>query len=692
MAERSYSEAPALGEGRRQQINDAMHQKFYAQMPREDYDRQMAGKSDLELANVAHSTIYADMDRADFNKQMGLTSASGSTQRAVTSGMTLGLQDEFGAAVGALPGLLTGEGYGAAYGRLRDAQRGNAEVFRQNNPYLGRGLEVAGGVATGAGAPGLALPSRARTIGNTATLGAVAGAGDAEGGVSDRLVGGGTGAALGAGMAALAPLVLRVGGGAVTRVARAAGLGSDEATASQLLLKAMQDDGLTPRDALARLTAWQRDGAKPETLFDVAGENTRRLARASAGRMGPGTQRAATFVAERQAGQAGRIADDATRTLGQSADDFHVQMRGLEDQRRSTAAPLYERAYAAPVPPEANAGVAPFVADRIGQEAMNKGLRVIELEHTAARQPFDPADYGVVRTPDGAGFQLDGPVQNMRLLDAVKRGYDDIVEGFRDPTSGKLVLDQHGRAVNSVRATYVAELRERFPVYGQALDAWGGPSQSMDAMGRGRNIFAMRDGEAAKAVRDALRNPGDADFFRLGASQAIQDRVANAPDGADAVKRIFGSPAKRALLRSSFPDDAAFRQFESAMTREGAMYRNGQFVLPTGSQTNMRGADADDVGGAVGSLAMAAVGIGGTSPGRAVGQFFLNRLAGAKGITPEVAEHLSVRMFNSSPQEVGAILQRLDSTQRQNVIRAYVSAQRQAAIWRGVTTGGAAAQ
>ena len=64
---------------------------------------------------------------------------------------------------------------------------------------------------------------------------------------------------------------------------------------------------------------------------------------------------------------------------------------------------------------------------------MQRGLRVVELEHLADGTPFNPANYGVTRGEGGAFVPVEGQTPNMRLLDAVKRGYDQIVEGFRDP-------------------------------------------------------------------------------------------------------------------------------------------------------------------------------------------------------------------------------------------------------------------
>jgi hypothetical protein len=429
-----------------------------------------------------------------------------------------------------------------------------------------------------------------------------------------------------------------------------------------MLLRAMEQDGLTPGQAMARLNQWRTTGAKPETLFDIAGENTRRLARTAAGRVGPGTERAVTFVAERQEGQAGRIANDAAAGLGQSADDFFARRQGLLQQRSTEAAPRYEAAFSRIVPTEDEvARLLPAIQDRIGQDALQRGLRVLEVENIGPRlrdgsvAPFNPADYGVTRGENGEWVVTNG-FRNLRLLDAVKRGYDEIVEGFRDPTTGRLNLNDYGRAVNDARAAYVAAMREMFPRYGGALDAWAGPSQSLDALARGRDVFNMRDAEAAQAAVSVRRNSSEAEFFRLGAAQAIQERIASAPDGADAVKRIFGTPAKRALLRAAFPDDTSFNQFVEQMRREANMFRNAQFVSPrTGSQTALREGEAADFGTDA-ALAVASGLLPGRSVAGALGDFGRGAAARAQGVTPQVADALTRRLFTSeTPELVGTL-------------------------------------
>jgi hypothetical protein len=249
----------------------------------------------------------------------------------------------------------------------------------------------------------------------------------------------------------------------------------------------------------------------------------------------------------------------------------------------------------------------------------------------------------------------------------VKRGYDGIIETFRNPVTGRVHLDEYGRAVEGNRAAYVKELRDMFPRYGNALDAWGGPSAAMDAANKGRNLFNMKDAEIATVTLNMRRTPADADAFRLGVAQAMRDKIASAPDGADAEKRIFGSPAKRELIKAAFPNERAFLAFEAQMKREAALYKNAQFVSPrTGSQTAMRETDAGDIGAMASDMAGALV-TGALVPGQsmrgAIGQQFRNMGARAQGISPGVADSLAGRMFTSDPKAIaqtGGLLSQAD--------------------------------
>lgn len=698
--------APAVAQDVRARMLDSVYEASYAKaMPREVFDAKTAGMSDKKLADAVYDEFYkGKLDRAAFNQRVGLASADGSTAGAIVQGATFGLSDEMGAAAltaAKLPGtLLSGripswEQIGGSYDKELSARRENADVFRENNPYLGRGLEFLGGLATGGAlktAAGVAAPTVMQTATTAAKAGAVSGFGDAEGGWKERVEGAGMGAALGGAIGLAAVPVMKGGSLLLGRAGRALGIGDSEKTASQLLLKAFRDDGIPPDQIAARMDAWQASGAKPEALFDLGGENVRRLARTSAGRSGPGTDRAAAFLEGRQADQAGRVAGDVETTLGQSADDFHAALGALKTQRSTTAAPKYEAAFTRITPTaDEYAKVARFVNDPIGQDALQKGLRIAELEHLARGEPFNPATFGVVRGEGGRFVIQPDTVPNLRFMDAVKRGYDDIVEGFRSPVTGRLQLDQYGRAVNDARAAYTGTLREMYPRYGGALDAWGGPSQMIDAANRGRGIFNLKDAEIAGLSVSARANPAEAEAFRLGVAQAIRDRIANTQDGADVVKRFFGSPRRRELLAAAFPNKAAFDAFEALMKREASMYRNAQFVSPrTGSQTALRQADDEGFGGQAvdiaGDLAMSAA-LPGHSIGGALRRGLSDLAARGRGITPGTADALAARLFTSDPAAIRGTGGLLAQTEINNALAQEAARRQRGLLLPGLASG-----
>lgn len=666
----SEPQAPALAGDARAKMADALYNELYSKsLSREEFDQRTAKMSDVQIADAAYKSFYdGKIDRAEFNAKVGLKAQTGATG-AILRGATLGFSDELLAggmtAARAAGTLLTGRlptwsRAKEVYNEELQRERDNRTIYNQNNPYLGPGLEIAGGLLTagaGAGTTAAAIPTRMQTVREAARLGAVTGFGEGEGGLENRVMSAGIGAGVGAGIGAAAPLITQGASMVLGRVGRMFGIGNSETTATQLLLKAFQDDGIPPDQVAVRLAEWQKAGAKPAALFDLGGQNVRRLARTAAGRTGPGTERAVTFLEGRQADQMGRVLGDVEANLGQSADDFHTRLAALRTKRSTEAAPKYEAAFSRITPTADEAAtVARFVNDPIGQNALNEGMRVIQLEHLARGQPFKPEMYGVVRGGNGRWVLEPDKVPNLRLYDAVKRGFDEIVEGFRDSTTGRLQLNQYGRAVNDVRAAYTGQLRDMYQRYGAALDAWAGPSQLMDAANRGRNVFNLKDAEVVQAATAVRNNPTEAEAFRLGVAQAIRDKMANAPDGADAVKRMFGSPTKRALLRAAFPDERSFLAFEAAMKRETAMFENARFVSPnTGSQTAPRQSDAESIGDMAGDIAGAAM-LGAVMPGTtmrgAIGQSLRDIGARSRGVSPGVADALSRRLFTSDPKTI----------------------------------------
>jgi hypothetical protein len=620
-------------------------------------------------------------------------------QRSIISGLTFGLADEFNAGVRAI-----GSGVpwnpesrfpiGERYSRALAAERGRNQAFQEDRPVAATAGNLAGGVM----GPGVALrgatqgaglvqrllrsaPSRGAVAG--ATGGAAAGFGEGEGGLSERadnaLTGGAVGAGAGAALGAGINFAGRVGG----RVMDVVGLRNPEVAADRQVLRALERDNV-PVDELAGRV--QGSGA-PTMLADLGGRNTTNLAAVAANTPGRAMEAADAAIEARRMGRPDRLTAASDQAFGGgSGGDVAATRATLAEQRAEAARPLYERAWRIQLTPDEYARVSNFVEDPVGQEAFRRGLRIAELE---ALRPggsgFNPADFGVVRGANGEWVPAPGQTPNMRLMDAVKRGFDEIVEGYRDPTTGRLNLDQYGRAVDGARAAYRNELAGMFPPYRRALEAWSGPSQSMDAIQRGQQAFRVnRDVTASAAERIA---PGDRPFFELGAGRAVSDMVSDPQRAVGNARSLVENRQMQQRLETVLPDQARRQALIDELTREMRFAATDRAVSPrAGSQTARLFAAGEDMGndppGGVLLGLLQATSQGGLAGGAArMGASAYRR---AQGINPSTADALASRLLSADPAQNAGTVGRLMGRAEQDAARAAIEREFMARLLRGV--------
>jgi hypothetical protein len=465
------------------------------------------------------------------------------------------------------------------------------------------GLPLAMGVGTGAmlrtGLELAGLPQTAEFLSGAGGVGrpGVLGwgtrlaSGATTGAVQGLVAGGAPGAATGA---VLGGTVLPAIGGIANFVAGRTAQGA-ATNAVAAIYRAAARDNMTPAELEARV-AQLGPGA---TLADVGGANLKQLAEGAANAPGPASEIAWKFLQQRAEGQSERMTQavqDATGAQGSAYDN----MEALKQARSQSAAPAYKAAFDnTVVTPEQSAELSRFVATPIGQRALQNGLTDIQLSQEVARgQPVDlKADYGVTQNADGS-YELEPGAANLKLYDAVKRGYDSLVERFRDPTSGRLNLsgttsvpgvsgEVSGNTLNDIRTAYTGTLRKLFPQYSDALDAWGGPSADMDALSMGKRLLSTDADQTAANV--ANLNPSQRQMYQVGVAQALRDRIESVPDAADATRRVFGNTQIRNRIAAGFGGEStpAFQNFQAIMERE-AQFADTNRQLIQGSPTARR--------------------------------------------------------------------------------------------------------
>lgn len=594
--------------------------------------------------------------------------------RSLARGATFGFADELAAGIpavgGAVKDWVTGEGPGfqQRYDENLQYERGRDKAYDQSNPVGSALGQMAGGIGTARAVPFVQPFGSATTpavLGNTAVnagLGsAVAGFGEGEG-VGDRLanalVSGGIGAVAGPAMHGVFDIGQRFG----KRALGAFGIGDPTATSERLIARALLRD---KADDIGTRVASATD---PEILADFAGRNTTALSALAARTPSDAAEMAERVTAMRREGRPDRIASVVENVFGGGAgDDVFNAAKQLDTVRKTAAAPLYEKAFAKPVTIQDARKVQRFVTDPIGQDALQKGMRVIELEDLAQGRLFDPEKFGITRSADSGKWIIDPDIldgkkaPSFRLMDAVKRGFDEIVEGFRDPTSGKLNLDQYGRAVNDVRAAYRGKLTEINPDYRDALKAWSDPSQSIDALRRGQSAF--RGNRDTAKVAEALVGETDKQFYRLGAGRAVADMTSDPARAPGAVRRLVEDRQMQSRLRDILPDDNR-AMLDDAFQRELRMARTDRIVAPSaGSQTMPLQAAAEDATNEPLIARMLLSGAQGGFGGMAsnAGLALYRR---GQGINSEVADQLGTRLFGTGKE---AIAETIEAIKRRKV-------------------------
>jgi hypothetical protein len=434
----------------------------------------------------------------------------------------------------------------------------------------GHGVASALGELTGVGATallgneaGLAnLPRLARGA-VTAGEGALYGSGAA--GPDNRA----EGAAVGAVAAPVIGALARVPG-AIYNAGKTV-LGASPDLARRIVAKAIKADQNAPADVAKAITAANSNDV-PMMIADT-GENVRGLLSASARTSGPARTVARDALEERQGQLADRVTGAIERDLGPVANPHEVA-DALLTSARDKAAPLYEAAYARSGADAFGKKVAPLLQRPSMKKALGNAYRIAQEEGR------DPTTLGF--TLDAEGNVALDRVPSWQTLDYVKRGMDDVVEGYKDKVTGRYNFDTEGRAVNNTLRSYLKAFDAANPGYAAARAAYAGPVSGINAMNTGRKALSMTADDLEARMRDMT--PFEKQMFALGTRRAMAELVSSKGDSADVVHALVGTGKKRAMLARLFGDRKSFQQFVDTLGQEREGFRTFKKAL-TGSPT-----------------------------------------------------------------------------------------------------------
>ena len=515
----------------------------------------------------------------DLVKKSGGRTSEYGAGRSLAQGATFGFADE----LESLMKSLSGQG---SYEQNLAALELAKQKYGQENPKTALATEIAGGLPY-ALLPFLGTARYAQmardaaplvragvTAGASAVTGALTGAlgGAGAAGVGERMAGAQAGGTLGGLVGGAAPVLTKGVGMAgskvvdvtsgipvLQQVGKAVGVATGQSVdyanrAKAKLLEALYRDKVSPADlekmilASANLEKTITRTTKPVGIADIAGENVRSLADVAQKYPSTARQVAKTALEERAAGQGERIQADISKYLGGFTDPFEYTA-AIAQRQREVSSPLYQKAYA------------------YGEVTDPNVLKYLELPQ------FKTATKEAQGLLAAEGRTVDMSRPTVETLDNIKRGLDALI--FAQIKEGK--LSELGKIYKKKKNEFLSELDTAVPDFGRARAAFAGEAELLDATKLGQDFYKQTSSEANRTF--AKLSASEQEAYKVGALDAVKEKIISAKDTADIRKKIFGSPAERSRVSSLFPDDATFKQFEKDMMTESMMRKTQEKIL-----------------------------------------------------------------------------------------------------------------
>jgi hypothetical protein len=597
---------------------------------------QYGQMSDAQLANALHAKFYSQIPFDQFASKVGLktdpvTGAIDTFERSIP------FADEASAGVSALAGRVFGgaPSLSSAWANARAQQKAQADAFQAAHPYLSgaaTGAGIGGQIVAALGSGGTsAAPEAPGLLAGIARAGkgllgldaapATAAAAPA-GGLVNRAVQGAARAAPAAtkgGLLAGTAAFANTDGDLQTRMQAAADaipvggvvgggtgelIGAANTGAQQLAKRGMT---ATQKAAIRAVQILQKrapqvaalqPGDIPEGQFAFQQGDGASLARAVAAVPGPGQNIAQQALGARSAQAGNRVKAAMQDSLDASRADYYQTKNMTEAARKAVADPLYAQSAATPVNEvDFQHLMGPILNTDIGQRAMTSAQRIAEAESVVSGQP-STWDQNIIQNGQVVSAQTPGAP----MLDKMAQGWDEALRPYYQ--GGRLSTE--GRAMLGLRNEFVNRLGQLVPANAEARAAWGQDSSVLNAMQTGRDIIRKTTDPELIAQDTANLTPEQQQAQNTGMAYEIGGSLQGRNPQAF-LRSLNQDQNMQERFRAGFaPGDAgdqAFSDFMASVKAEAEQQATHNNIL-TGSRTtplkedidaaNMAGVDPDD--------------------------------------------------------------------------------------------------
>jgi hypothetical protein len=459
-------------------------------------------------------------------------------------------------------------------------------LTRAERPMTSMGAEIIGGLAPAVAATvfsgGLAGPAAAaRTVGLASQIGRQAGVGAAASGVQGGIEGfakGEGGAAARLDKAAEQAIEgMAFGGAAGAAIPAAKGLyqsfsRTPQELAAGIMQRGLQQEGMTAPDLLRAYQQRQLTGAKPEIASEVLPPGSALEAQARLVAQAPGAARGqiGQQMAERAAGQTGRLEDEFAAAIGQQKNLF-ASLDELAATRELQAKPLYAK-------------VDPMVArsdelDALLKKVPNNVFSV--LESGAEMRGINPATIIKRDTKNNREIARD---YTYAEVDEIQKKLGDAAENayFNKEAS-------RGKDFKDLRAEILSAAEKQNSDYKLARSIWADSMSAERKLKEGQDFFRTRPELIERNV--AKMTQADKDAYLTGVMDTMQGVMSGKVVGEDVTRAFRTGKAKQqmeAAIKAAWNDPAEAKRVTEALftniEREARMAASKN-KLTGGSQT-----------------------------------------------------------------------------------------------------------
>lgn len=573
---------PQYGDMSDAQLADALHAKFYGDMPKAEFNQKIGLTDKYQQAAIDEQTAL---------KKQGVDEGAGLTRRLV-HGATLGADSTLMA--GALApleairrGVPLSEGYN--YAKAREDQILNDA--RQNTGALGTAAEILGGGVAGAGlanggvtaarmlAPDAGILRRAGASAfDTSALGGFSGAMEGNS-IGERFNNALKGAAAGGALGGALPIAGSLAwGAAAPLLSNLRARINPEGYATSQIARAVSESGMTPQQIGQQIAQANREG-QPFTLADALGNPGQRMLSSVARAPGQGRTDVVNFLENRQAGQGRRVANtlaegfEAPRTAEQQRQIMTQARDDLANQEYGAVRDTAEPVDVSNVVNHINQRVAPFgvAHDRIAPDSITGRL-------LAYRRMLSSGRTNLAGTSEGG-------LNDFNAAQMVRQELSDEIQAARQGGQGN-----KARILGGVLRELDTSLENASEGFRAANANFAQRTRNIEAVDQGTAAAMRGRTEDTIPAFQALRPEGQR-AFRMGYVDPLI---------ADAQRAAVGVNKARPLLNDAVRDEAAVMApgnelMQRRLARENTMFETRNAALG-GSKTADNLADAEALG------------------------------------------------------------------------------------------------